>query len=62
MLVDKMKEPKKQRNKRFPVMMTDSEYRRFNRLADKRHTTLSDLLRQLAHREADLEDKKEAAA
>ena len=42
-----------ERNARIPVKVTEAEKRKFERLAQSRHTTISELIRQLLHREAD---------
>lgn len=47
------------RPERIPVQVTAEEKRKFERLAKSRHTNLSELIRQLLHREADR--KAEAA-
>ena len=44
----------KERNIRIPVQVTEAEKRKFEKLAEGRYTTLSELIRQLLHREADL--------
>lgn len=48
-----------ERPQRIPVKVTEAEKRKFEKLAKSRHTTLSELIRQLLHREADA--KAEAA-
>ena len=43
----------KERKIRIPFMATEAEKRKFEKLAVSRYTTLSELIRQLLHREAD---------
>lgn len=43
----------KERNIRIPVQVTMAEKKKFEKLAEGRYTTLSELIRQLLHREAD---------
>jgi len=51
----------KERSIRIPVQVTGAEKRKFEKLAESRYTTLSELVRQLLHREADNRNGKEAA-
>jgi hypothetical protein len=43
----------KEREARIPVKVTADEKRKFEKLAASRYTTLSELIRQLLHRESD---------
>jgi hypothetical protein len=50
------------RDARFPVMFSKEELRKFQKFsAEKRHQTLSELIRQLLHREIESEEKGQAA-
>lgn len=49
------------RKERIPVQVTADEKRRFERVANSRHTTVSELIRQLMHAEADKLEKGKAA-
>jgi hypothetical protein len=42
------------RDVQINVRLTAPEKRKFEKLAEKRHTDISELVRQLLHREADL--------
>lgn len=42
------------RDIRFSVRFSDDELKKFTKLAESRHTDLSEVIRQLLHREADL--------
>lgn len=44
---------KAKRNKPLFIKTTAEEHATFNKLAAERHTTISELVRQLLHREAD---------
>lgn len=52
--------PLTERKERIPVKVTSAEKRKFEKLAEQRHTTISELIRQLLHREAD--QKAQSAA
>ena len=43
----------KERSTRIPVKVTEAEKRKFEKLAESKYTSLSELIRQLLHREAD---------
>jgi hypothetical protein len=45
--------PKEYKNKPIFVKASKSEHSAFRKLAEKRHTNLSELIRQLLHRELD---------
>lgn len=47
----------KPRTKRIPVKVTPEEDKKFKKLAESRHTDVSELIRQLLHREADQQEK-----
>jgi len=47
----------KQRSAWILLKVTDEEKRKFKKLAESRHTTLSEVIRQVLHREADLEGR-----
>jgi ribosomal protein L11 len=51
----------KERETRIPVKVTVEEKRKFERLAASRYTTVSELIRQLLHREADSKHLKSVA-
>jgi hypothetical protein len=51
----------KEREARIPpIRVTEAEKRKFEKLAESRYTTLSELIRQLLHREADTSNGKAA--
>lgn len=43
----------KPRTKVIPVKVNEDEMKKFKKLADSKHTDLSETIRQLLHREAD---------
>jgi hypothetical protein len=43
-----------QREARIHVRVSDTEKRKFEKMAKERHTDISELVRQLLHREADM--------
>lgn len=47
----------KERQSRILVRVSPQEKRKFEKVAEKRYTNLSELVRQLLHREADLAEK-----
>lgn len=48
------------RTERVNVRVTAQELQKFEKLAKKRHTYLSELIRQLLHREADMPQAQKA--
>jgi hypothetical protein len=60
-----VKHKRKNKDKWLQIKVTTGEHIAFHELAYKRHTGLSELIRQLLHREADIEvngERKESAA
>lgn len=51
-----------ERTTRIPVRVSPDEKRKFEELADARHTNLSELIRQMLHDEADKMKKGTKAA
>ena len=51
----------KERESRIPVKVTVEEKRKFEKLAASRYTTVSELIRQLLHREADSKTSRAGA-
>lgn len=47
----------KNRSARIPVKVTTEEKKKFEKLAESRHTDVSELIRQLLHKEADSQAK-----
>jgi hypothetical protein len=50
-----------QRNERLFIRVSEAEKRKFNRLARARNTDISELARQILHREADSKPLKASA-
>lgn len=51
----------KRRDSRFWINFTSQEHKDFKALAERRHTKLAEIVRQLLHKELDNEKKEQAA-